>query len=388
MLIPPSLRLSGIGEYYFSSKLAEIRKMNESGQQVISLGIGSPDLPPPAAVIEELQRVASQPSVHGYQPYTGIPALRKAAAEFYSRHFHVRLDPSREILPVMGSKEAILQVSLAFLNPGDEVLVPDPGYPTYRSLTMMSGALLRTYDLVEKNRWLPDLSELERQDLSKVRLMWVNYPHMPTGTMADEDIFRRLIRFAREHSILLCHDNPYAFILNKMPLSVLSLPGAMDVAIELSSLSKSFNMAGWRIGFIAGQEEVLKKVLVVSSNYQSGMFYAMQMAAVKALESDASWFAELNRHYRNRSLIASSLLTTLGCTLAGEQSGLFLWARIPPAFNDDYAFSDTILDRCRVFLTPGSVFGKNGKGYIRLSLCQPENILEEAKQRIVDNFIQ
>ncbi|AHJ99746.1 pyridoxal phosphate-dependent aminotransferase [Hymenobacter swuensis] len=376
-------RLQHIQEYYFSQKLREIEGLNKAGAQIINLGIGSPDMPPHPNVIAALTAAAQQPNTHAYQGYKGVPALRQAMAGWYQRQYGVELNPDTEILPLLGSKEGIIHISMTLLEAGDEVLIPNPGYPAYRAAAHLSGATPLDYDLTEENNWLPDLDALARRDLSRVKLMWVNYPHMPTGTPPPAGFFERLVAFAAAHDILLVHDNPYSFILNtEPPRSLLAVPGARAVALELNSLSKSHNMAGWRVGLLAGRADVLQDVLRFKSNLDSGMFLPVQLAAVEALNLDASWYAELNAHYRARRTLVLELLKLLKCTVAPNQVGLFVWAKVPAQYPDAYALSDEVLRAARVFLTPGGIFGSNGNGYIRLSLCQPVEVLQQALARV------
>ncbi|MGC9470481.1 MAG: pyridoxal phosphate-dependent aminotransferase [Bacteroidales bacterium] len=378
-----ALRISGVGEYYFSGKLAQIRRMKEDGLDVINLGIGSPDLPPHPGVLKTLPETASEPGAHGYQPYRGVPELREAVAGWYAERFGIFLDPERNILPVMGSKEAILQISLAYLDPGDEVLVPDPGYPAYSVLARMAGGIPRTYRLNEHNGWLPRLEELEEEGLEKVKLMWVNYPHMPTGAPAHRDFFGKLRDFGKKNHILICNDNPYSFILNREPLSLFHENGPEPGLVELNSLSKSHNMAGWRIGFIVAHESHIADILLVSSNYQSGMFLPVQRAAATALRLGDAWYEQLYRVYDERRRMAESLMNSLCAEFEPSQQGMFLWGRLPGHDPDDRVFSDRLLEQALVFVTPGSVFGQQGKGYIRISLCSPAEILEKAAKRVV-----
>ena len=376
-------RLAHTGEYYFSRKLRELAALNAVGANIISLGIGSPDLPPHPSVVAALAASAALPNAHGYQGYQGTPALRGAMAEFYQRHYGVTLDPATEILPLLGSKEGLMHIGMAFLEAGDAVLIPNPGYPTYRAVAEICGAEVREYDLTEATGWLPDLAALAATDLSRVKLMLVNYPHMPTGTAADLPFLMRLVEFATAHGILLVHDNPYGFILNETPpVSLLAVPGARAVAIELNSLSKSHNLAGWRVGLLAGRADVLANVLRFKSNMDSGMFLPVQQAAVAALALGDDWFSELNATYRARRELVLELLRALGCQPAPGQTGLFIWAAVPAGFADGYALSDAVLAEARVFLTPGGIFGSNGLGYIRASLCQPEALLHEALARV------
>jgi LL-diaminopimelate aminotransferase len=382
-------RLNGIGEYYFSQKLRQIDELNQKGENVINLGIGSPDMPPHPEVIRALQEEAAKPNVHGYQNYKGIPGLRKAIGEWYQRWYSVQLDPNKEILPLIGSKEGIMHICMTFLNEGDEVLIPNPGYPTYRSATQLAGGVCIEYDLLESNEWEPDLDALERRDLSKVKIMWVNYPHMPTGQPANYELFERLVKFASNNNILLCHDNPYSFILNnKPPMSLLSIPNSKDVAIELNSLSKSHNMAGWRIGMIAASAGNIEKILRFKSNMDSGMFLPLQVAAAKALTLDEDWHAQLNKVYALRRKKVYALLDALNCYYNKEQVGLFVWARIPGNLESAFQLSDEILDSARVFITPGGIFGSNGNQFIRISLCSTEEKINEALQRVLKKRVQ
>ena len=381
--IPTASRLAHTGEYYFSRKLRELAALNAAGADIINLGIGSPDLPPHPSVTAALAATAALPTAHGYQGYQGTPALRGAMAEFYQRHYGVRLDPATEILPLLGSKEGLMHVAMTFLEAGDAVLIPNPGYPTYRAVADISGAEVREYDLTAETNWLPDLAALALTDLTNVKLMFVNYPHMPTGTAASPEFLARLVAFAHAHRILLVHDNPYGFILNETPpVSLLSVPGAREVVLELNSLSKSHNLAGWRVGLLAGRADLLTAVLRFKSQLDSGMFLGVQQAAVAALALGDDWFTALNATYRARRELVLALLEKLGCRPAPGQTGLFLWAAVPPAYADGYALSDAVLAQTRVFLTPGGIFGSNGLGYVRASLCQPETVLREALNRI------
>jgi aspartate/methionine/tyrosine aminotransferase len=368
-------RLDGIEEYYFSQKLREIANMRAEGKAVINLGIGSPDLPPASATVDELTEQS--------RSYAGTPELRKAFAKWYQDWFGVTLHPDKEILPMIGSKEGIMHIAMTYLEAGDEALVPDPGYPTYRAATALTGASVRSYALSEDRRWLPDLDALAASDLSRVKLMWVNYPHMPTGAQADRGFFSDLVAFAKAHHILLVNDNPYAFILNDRPLSLLSIDGAKEVALELNSLSKSHNMAGWRVGMLAGQANFLQDVLRFKSNMDSGMFKPLQLAAARALESPASWYSDLNAIYRGRREKAMILLDLLDCTYDTNQAGMFVWAKIPAIYGNAYELSDQILYNNHVFLTPGGIFGEQGNQYVRVSLCSDEATFETAIARIV-----
>jgi LL-diaminopimelate aminotransferase len=386
MKLQVAKRLQQTEEYYFSRKLREIDEMNKAGAKVISLGIGSPDLPPHPSVIAALNEQARKQDTHAYQSYKGIPALRQAMAAWYKRYYHVELNPETEVLPLIGSKEGIMHICMTYLQEGDEALVPNPGYPTYRSAVNLSGATVVDYDLKEENNWLPDLDALEKKDLSKVKLMWVNYPHMPTGARFNEAFAEKLVAFGLKHNILICHDNPYSFILNKQPQSLLQTPGAKDVVLELNSLSKSSNMAGWRVGMLVGKQEWINDVLRFKSNMDSGMFQPLQTAAVKALELGPEWYAELNSIYEARRKKVFQLLELLNCTFDKDQVGMFVWAKIPANYKDGYEMTDEILQKAQVFITPGGIFGSNGNGYIRVSLCREENALDEVLERIQSKF--
>jgi len=383
MIVKPADRTGNVQEYYFSQKLAQIDKMRREGSDVINLGIGSPDQPPSENTVSALIAEAKKSDSHGYQSYTGIPALRKAFSEWYKKYFHVNLNPDNEILLLMGSKEGIMHISMAFVNPGDEVLVPDPGYPTYSSVTYLVGGIVRKYDLSEESGWLPDLESLEKSDLSKVKLMWVNYPHMPTGVKGSMDLFEKLVAFSKRHGILLCNDNPYSFILNNDYKSLLSVDGAKETVLELNSLSKSHNMAGWRIGMVAGHSDYIKSVLKVKSNMDSGMFLAMQMAAVEALNNHESWYTAVNTVYIRRRKIVEEIMDLLNCRYDKTQVGLFVWGRIPEDIPDCESYIEEMLMKTLVFITPGFIFGRNGERYIRISLCATEEKLNEAKNRII-----
>ena len=382
MIVKPADRTANVQEYYFSQKLAQIDRMRRDGSDVINLGIGSPDQPPSESTVSALIAEAKKSTSHGYQSYSGIPSLRKAFSDWYKKYFYVNLNPDNEILLLMGSKEGIMHISMAFVNPGDEVLVPDPGYPTYSSVTNLVGGIVRRYDLSEENGWLPDLKSLELSDLSKVKLMWVNYPNMPTGVKASVDIFEKLVAFSRKYGILLVNDNPYSFILNKEYISILSVEGAKDTALELNSLSKSHNMAGWRIGMVAGQSDYIKTVLKVKSNMDSGMFLAMQMAAIEALNNPDSWYDSVNSVYIRRRKIVEQIMDLLKCSYDKSQIGLFVWGKIPENIPDCESYVEKILMKSLVFITPGFIFGKNGERFIRISLCATEEKLNEAKNRI------
>ncbi|MNI24515.1 LL-diaminopimelate aminotransferase [compost metagenome] len=386
MQIDVAKRLQHTEEYYFSKKLREIDELNKQGARVINLGIGSPDLPPHPEVIETLNTNAQLPNVHGYQNYKGAPALRQAVADWYQRYYKATFNPNTEILPLIGSKEGIVHICMTYLQEGDQALIPNPGYPAYAAAVRLSGAEAITYNLTQEKNWLIDLNELKKQDLSKVKLMWINYPHMPTGASAPDAFYQELIQFAKEYNILICHDNPYSFILTDTPRSIMSIPGAKDVAIELNSLSKSSNMAGWRIGVLVGAEERINQVLRFKSNMDSGMFLPVQLAAAKALQLDASWYADLNKIYAERRQQVYEIMDLLDCSYQKDQVGLFVWARIPEKYKDGYALSDAVLDKSRVFITPGGIFGDKGDQYIRISLCATVEVLKESIQRIKDNF--
>ncbi|RYF85710.1 MAG: aminotransferase class I/II-fold pyridoxal phosphate-dependent enzyme [Chitinophagaceae bacterium] len=375
-------RLNGIGEYYFSQKLRQIEEMNKAGAAVINLGIGSPDMAPDATVIDTLQIESNKPTVHGYQSYKGVPKLREAMSDWYQRWYGVSLDPAAEILPLIGSKEGIMHICMTYLNEGDEALIPNPGYPTYRSAVTLAGAKCVEYKLTEEQNWQPDFDALQSSDLSKVKLMWVNYPHMPTGQLPTAELFEKLVAFGQKHNILICHDNPYSFILNEQPLSLLSVNGAKDVVIELNSLSKSHNMAGWRIGMLCGEKERIDEVLRFKSNMDSGMFLPLQLAAASALALDEEWHEKLNDQYKARREKVFELLESVGCRYSTSQAGLFVWAKVPAEFGDGYALSDQLLNEAKVFLTPGGIFGNEGDNYIRVSLCSKVENLELAIQRI------
>lgn len=388
MQIEVADRLTGIGEYYFSQKLREIEQLNKSGEPVINLGIGSPDLPPHKDVIKTLQDESLKPNVHGYQNYKGIPALRQAISNWYKKWYGVDLNPDTEVLPLIGSKEGIMHISMAYLNKGDEVLIPNPGYPTYRSATQIAGGKCIEYDLTEENNWQPPFDALEKRDLSKVKLMWVNYPHMPTGQLPTHNLFEKLVAFGKKHNILICHDNPYSFILNDKPMSLLHVEGAKDIALELNSLSKSHNMAGWRIGMLCGAQQRIEEVLRFKTNMDSGMFLPMQVAAAKALTLGEDWHNELNATYKRRREKVFQLLDKLQCVYSKEQAGLFVWAKIPGAYSTGFELSDTVLQQTKVFITPGGIFGNAGEKYVRVSLCTTEEKLDEALTRITKISLQ
>ena len=380
--ISTASRLNTVEEYYFSTKLKQIAQFKAEGIPVINIGIGSPDLAPSQKTIDALTAAAANPDHHAYQGYQGIPALRKAFADFYATHYQVELNPTSEVLPLMGSKEGIMHIAMAYLEAGDETLIPNPGYPTYQAACSLAGAKVVPYELSEKTGWLPDLDALEARDLSKVKIMWVNYPHMPTGAKANYAFFVRLKNFAEKHAILIVNDNPYSFILNDEPISMLAIPGMLEVGIELNSLSKSHNMAGWRIGALLGKPEFLNPVLKFKSNMDSGMFLPLQLAAVEALSADTNWFKQQNTIYKSRQKLVFELLDLLGCTYDQAQSGMFVWAKTPNNFSSGYALSDQILIENAVFITPGGIFGSQGNEYIRISLCAKEEIFKEVIQRI------
>ena len=386
MSIKTASRLDSIHEYYFSKKLKEIAELNLAGKNIISFGIGSPDLPPSAQTIHALIEAAQKPTSHGYQSYVGIPALREAFAGFYNKHYGVTLNPAHEILPLLGSKEGIMHICMTYLEAGDQALIPNPGYPTYRAAVTLTGAECVNYDLAETNNWLPDFAALEKTDLSKVKLMFVNYPHMPTGAQATRKAFEDMINFAKKHNILIVNDNPYSFILNDTPLSILSVRGAKDVALELNSLSKSNNMAGWRIGALVGRADYLSDVLRFKSNMDSGMFLPLQAAAVEALKADADWYADLNKIYAERQQKAFELLDLLDCTYDKQQQGLFVWAKTPPQYATGFELSDKILYGANVFITPGGIFGSGGDAYVRVSLCAKIGVFEAGIQRVKEAF--
>lgn len=381
-MIASAKRIEQVEEYYFSKKLAEVRSLDSAAFPIINLGIGSPDMPPAPAVIEALITAAENPTHHGYQNYKGVPALRQAIATFHQRMYGVNLNADTEILPLMGSKEGIMHVSMAFVNEGDEVLIPNPGYPTYSSVAKLVGAKLVSYDLDEANDWRIDIDALQQRDLTKVKLMWLNYPHMPTGTRAMREDIVKLVALAKAKNFLLVNDNPYSLILNDKPFSILSIPGAEDVVLELNSLSKSHNMAGWRIGWVAGNQTYIDAVLRVKSNMDSGMFLPLQVAAAEALHLGDDWFKQLNTTYAKRKLIAEQILEQLGCVFSSNQSGLFVWAKVPDTVTEVEAFVDKILYEAKVFITPGFIFGSNGERFIRISLCAKEEKLKKALTRI------
>ena len=375
-------RLEGINEYYFSQKLREIEEMNKAGKEVINLGIGSPDLPPHPDVIKVLNEESAKPNTHAYQNYKGSPLLRNAMADWYKKWYNVSLDANTEILPLMGSKEGIMHICMTYLNDGDMVLIPNPGYPAYRSAVSLAGGVAVDYNLQKENNWMPDYAALENQDLSKIKLMFVNYPHMPTGQLPLANTMAQLVAFAKKHNILLVHDNPYSFILNEQPMSLLSTEGALEVALELNSLSKSHNMAGWRVGMLCGAKERINEVLKFKSNMDSGMFLPVQLAAAKALTLDGQWYKSVNEIYKKRQKKVFELLYLLQCDFSNSQAGMFVWAAVPAKYKDGYQLSDDVLQQANVFITPGGIFGSQGDKYVRVSLCSTEQKIEEAINRI------
>ena len=396
MIIEPAKRTSSVKEYFFSRKQKELDALNaeraaRGEDRIISLGIGAPDGMPPLPAIEALVKAAPEPGNHVYQNYKGLPVLRQAFADWYSRYYGVTLDPGSNIQPLVGSKEGILLISLTFVNPGDKVLVPDPGYPTYTSSARLAGAEILTYDLLEENHWWPDFDALERMDLEGVKVMWTNYPNMPTGAKATPEIYQRLVDFGLRHKILIVNDNPYSFILTDKPLSILAVPRAMECCLELNSLSKSHNMSGWRIGMVAGAPEMISEILKVKSQMDSGMFKPLQLAAVEALNQSPEWFAKLNSEYVRRRVAAGRIFDTLGAVYDHDTAGLFLWGRVPSGYAKDgmsagEVISERVLHQAGVFITPGFVVGKNGENYIRVSLCATTEVLEAAERRIRDNI--
>ena len=381
-MIETSKRLEGIGEYYFSQKLREIDELNKQGKNIINLGIGSPDQPPHPDVIKTLQEETAKPNVHAYQSYKGSPILRKAMSEWYKRWYNVDLNPDTEILPLIGSKEGIMHICMTYLNKGDEALVPNPGYPTYRSAVMLAGGKCKEYKLREKDNYEPDFDKLSKKGLKKVKLMFVNYPQMPTGQLPSKELFEKLVAFGKENKILIIHDNPYSFILNENPMSLLSVEGAKDCVIELNSLSKSQNMAGWRVGMLCGAKERIEEVLRFKSNMDSGMFLPVQLASAKALVLGKEWYDEVNKVYRERREKVFELLDLLKCKFSKEQAGMFVWAKIPSKYKTGFELSDDVLYNSNVFITPGGIFGDSGDKYVRVSLCAPVERFEEAIRRI------
>ena len=375
-------RLNTVTEYYFSTKLAEIAKMRDSGIDVINLGIGNPDLPPPGHVLDELSHVLSQSGIHGYQSYRGIPEFRKAIADWYGRVYSVTLDPQHEVLPLIGSKEGIFHITAAFANPNDVVFVPDPGYPTYPAVAGLLEATTKFYSLKEENNWQPNLDELRKANLDKVKIMWINSPHMPTGVEYKTEVLKKLIQLARKHQFLIVNDNPYSLILSDHPKSIFQVEGAKEVCLELNSLSKSHHMPGWRLGWVSGKKELIDVVLRVKSNMDSGMFKALQLCAVKALQTPMKWHVEQNNVYASRRKRILELMNALNCEANDEGSGMFVWASIPQEYETSESFADFLLERFHIFIPPGTVFGKNGKGFIRTSLCVPEDQITESILRV------
>ena len=382
MEIKTANRLASINEYYFSQKLREIELLNKAGKNIINLGIGSPDLPPHPSVIKVLQQEAEKNNTHAYQSYKGSPILRNAVAGWYKKWYDVTLDADTEILPLIGSKEGIMHICMTYLNEGDEALIPNPGYPTYKSAVTLAGGVCVNYDLIAENNWLPNFDELSKTDLKKVKLMFVNYPHMPTGQLPTKNLFEKIISFAKANNILVINDNPYSFILNENPQSILSVEGATGVAIELNSLSKSQNMAGWRVGIMCGASQRIEEVLRFKSNMDSGMFLPVQLAAAKALSLGKDWYTGINNIYAARKQKAIDLLDVLNCSYDKTQAGMFVWAKVPANFEDGYKLCDDILYKSNVFITPGGIFGSNGNGYVRVSLCATVEKFEEAIDRL------
>ncbi len=383
MIIQPSDRVAQATTYYFATKLAEIAKLNADGQDIINLGIGSPDLQPPKAVVDQLRESVLDVTANKYQSYRGIPQLRTAFSKWYDRHFGVTLDADEEVLPLIGSKEGVMHIAMSFLQKGDEALVPNPGYPAYAMTTKLAGAKPVYYGLDEENGWKPNFEHLEQMDLSRVKIMWLNYPNMPTGAKADLSFFQELVAFAKKYEILLVHDNPYAFILNDAPLSLLAVEGAKDVAIELNSLSKCYNMAGWRVGVLSGAKDYIDTVLRFKSNMDSGMYRPIQEAAVTALEMDDSWFESINVLYTKRRAIVYQIMDAIHCKYDTSAVGLFVWGKIPKSWQDSGELVDKLLSERKVFITPGFIFGSGGDRYVRISLCADEEVLLEALSRIL-----
>ena len=384
MSVLTAKRLETVQEYYFSKKLREVRELTLAGKPIINMAIGSPDLDPPATVINAITKAVTQPGAHKYQSYQGLPELREAISSFYHEQYEVSVNPENEVLPLMGSKEGIMHISLAYLNEGDQVLIPNPGYPTYTSVTKLVGAEPIYYNLDASSNWQPNIDALEQLDLSKVKLMWVNYPHMPTGVNATDQMFKDLIAFAKKHHILLINDNPYSFVLNNEPKSILGYEGAKEVAIELNSLSKTFNMAGWRVGMVLGDSEKINAILKVKSNMDSGMFQGLQRGAIEALKCGSEWFSKMNTIYDKRRNLIWELAEILGCSVNKEGVGMFVWAKLPNTISDAEAFIDKILYEKSVFITPGTIFGSQGEGYIRFSLCIEEDKIQESIERLKD----
>lgn len=385
-MIKPAHRLSKVSEYYFSHKLREVEAMKAKGIKVINMGIGSPDLAPHPNVVQALNECSQLNSSHGYQNYQGSQKFRQAISRFYQRHYQVELNPANEVLPMMGSKEAIMHISMAFLNPGDKVLIPNPGYPTYTSVTNLVGAEVVYYDLTSENDWLPDFDQLEKVAQSGIKLMWINYPHMPTGAKASPEVFKKLIEFSKKHHILLVNDNPYSFVLNEEPISLLSIEGSKSYCLELNSLSKTFNMAGWRVGMLCGNPSYLQEVVKVKSNMDSGMFLGIQEGAVAALELDKSWFESLNSIYTKRRTLVWQLIDQIGAVYQKDTAGMFVWAKLSEDL-DSMEFVDRLLQKKHIFIAPGDIFGSNGKGYIRFSLCVKEQSIQEALTRSIGSCL-
>ena len=374
-------RLDTVQEYYFSKKLREVRALSTEGKPIINMGIGSPDLQPPAKVIKAIQQAVVIEGAHKYQSYQGLPEFREAVSDFYKNKYNVEVSSDHEILPLMGSKEGILHISMAFLNKGDKVLIPNPGYPTYTSVTNLVEANPIFYELTSENNWEPDFEKLEKEDVSDIKMMWVNYPHMPTGAKATQALFEKLIAFGKKHQILIINDNPYSFILNNNPLSILSVKGAKETALELNSLSKSFNMAGWRVGMLLGASSFLKEVLKVKTQMDSGMFYGIQQGAISALKVSSSWFSEMNKVYKNRRKLVWKIADTLGCSYDKNTTGMFVWAKTPQGVKAENMVDDLLYNK-DIFITPGFIFGSSGEGYIRFSLCVSEEKIKEALERL------
>lgn len=374
-------RLNTVQEYYFSKKLREVRALASEGKPIINMGIGSPDLQPPNEVIEAIKKAVDIEGAHKYQSYQGLPEFREAVADFYKANYEVEVSPNDEILPLMGSKEGILHISMAFLNKGDQVLIPNPGYPTYTSVTNLVEATPVFYELTSENNWEPDFEQLEKEDVSNIKMMWVNYPHMPTGAKATEALFEKLIAFGKKHQILIINDNPYSFVLNNNPQSILKLRGAKETALELNSLSKSFNMAGWRVGMLLGASSFLKEVLKVKTQMDSGMFYGIQQGAIAALKVSSTWFTTMNTVYEKRRKLVWKIADTLGCSYSKDTTGMFVWAKTPKGVEAESMVDDLLYNKS-IFIAPGSIFGSNGEGYIRFSLCVPEDKIKEALERL------
>ncbi len=387
-MIIPAKRVNEIQEYYFSRKLKEVALLNAKGEDIISLAIGSPDMPPSKKTIDKLCEVAQQSNAHGYQPTSGIPELRKAMAGFYKRTYHVDFDWATEVQPIIGSKEGIMYATLAFCNPGDEVLIPDPGYPTYTAINKIFGTKIINYNLCEDKGWQPDFDELEKMDLSRVKLMWTNYPNMPTGGNARMDIYERLVAFAKKHEIVVVNDNPYSLILNDTPMSIMQVPGAKDCCIEFNSMSKSHNMPGWRVAMIMSNQQYISWMFKVQSNIENGSFRGIQLAAAEALETNTEEWHRVNNieNYRRRRVIAEEIMKTLGCSYDPKQVGMFLWGKIPEEYNDVEELTERVLHQAKVFITPGFIFGNKGKRYIRISLCAKDDKMQEALKRIKNEF--